>query len=138
MKKVIIQALQFFGISGIGWLLDMFVFTTLTSLINLEPLIANLISAGIAATVVYILATKKIIINREGGLSLKFKYILFILWQVLIIISFSFFISELSKFIGNFDWELISEYSAVLSKILLTPVTMILNFVFMKLLIEKL
>ena len=45
MKKLLLQALSFFGISGIGWIIDFTIYTTLTSFFNVHITIANIISS---------------------------------------------------------------------------------------------
>lgn len=43
MKKIFFQVIKFFGISGIGWLIDMVIFTTLTNL-EVNTILSNIIS----------------------------------------------------------------------------------------------
>ena len=53
------------------------------------------------------------------------------------------FISKLldginAMIVNNFDIEIILRFSSVIAKIVVTPVTMVLNFIVMKRIIEKL
>ena len=42
MKNLIKQALKFFGISGIGWIIDVIIYTILTNVLNVHITIANI------------------------------------------------------------------------------------------------
>lgn len=64
MKKIFFQAIKFFGISGIGWLIDMVIFTALTNL-EVNTILSNIISSLVAVTFVYFTSTKKIFINKN-------------------------------------------------------------------------
>lgn len=138
MKKVIIQALKFFGVSGIGWLIDMSIFTILTSFFSVSEVIANIISSFAAITFVYSVSTKKLFQNRDKSLNLKKKYILYILYQIIVVSVASLAIGGISCLIEkNLQIEIILKFSKIVAKIIVTPFTMILNFLFMKFLIER-
>lgn len=137
MKKLIIQALKFFGVSGIGWLMDMAIFSILT-FFSLSEVIANIISSFVAITFVYSVSTKKLFQNKDRSLDLKKKYILYILYQVVIVslssLTIGWIVSLIEK---NITWSLLLKFSKITAKILVTPFTMVLNFLFMKFLIER-
>lgn len=136
MKKLFIQAFKFFGFSGLGWLLDMTIYIILTSL-NFAETPVNMFSSLIAVSFVYVASTRKIFQNGNEKINLKKKYILYILYQLLVITISSLAIGVLAGVLGNINIEFISHYNSVLAKVLVTPVTMLTNFIFMKLLIEK-
>lgn len=137
MKKLIIQALKFFGVSGIGWLMDMSIFSILT-FFSLSEVIANIISSFVAITFVYSVSTKKLFQNKDKNLDLKKKYILYILYQIVIVSISSLTIGGIASLIEkNVSWDLLLKFSKIAAKILVTPFTMILNFLFMKFLIER-
>jgi hypothetical protein len=136
MKKVIIQAFKFFGISGIGWLMDMVIYSTLTYF-GLHIIIANIISSFCAVTFVYLTSTKKLFINNNNVLNVKKKYILYIIYQVIIILASSYVIGLISNLLLKTNITLIIKYYKIIGKIIITPFTMIINFIFMKFLIEK-
>ena len=134
MKKIFFQAIKFFGISGIGWLIDMVIFTALTNL-EVNTILSNIISSLVAVTFVYFTSTKKIFINKNEKINLNKKYVVYIIYQVLMILASSTLIGLINKgIILYINYEIFLKYSKIIAKIL---VTLICNFIFMKLLIEK-
>lgn len=137
MKKIFFQAIKFFGISGIGWLIDMVIFTALTNL-EVNTILSNIISSLVAVTFVYFTSTKKIFINKNEKINLNKKYVVYIIYQVLMILASSTLIGLINNgIILYINYEIFLKYSKIIAKILVTPLTMICNFIFMKLLIEK-
>lgn len=137
MKKLLMQAIQFVGLSGIGWLLD-FATYTLLGFVSENLVLNNTISSWVGVTFVFIFATRKVFQNNSK-ISLKWKYLIYILYQCVLI----FFISKLLDVVNlfiieNITIELILNFSAIISKIVVTPITMVLNFIVMKNVIEKL
>lgn len=137
MKKIFFQAIKFFGISGIGWLIDMVIFTALTNL-EVNTILSNIISSLVAVTFVYFTSTKKIFINKNEKINLNKKYVVYVIYQVLMILASSTLIGLINNgIILYINYEIFLKYSKIIAKILVTPLTMICNFIFMKLLIEK-
>lgn len=134
-KGIFSQAIHFFAISGIGWLIDICFYSILS--IWVPVLISNIISSSISITYVYMMSTKKIFSNKNT-FNLKVKYIFYIFYQVFIILLSSFIIAQISDFlIVNISVYFIYKYAKICAKILVTPFTMVTNFIFMKFLIEK-
>lgn len=136
MKKIIIQAFSFFGISGIGWLIDMSIYSILTYF-NVYTILANIISSFTAVTFVYLISTKKVFVNINDSFNVKKKYIVYILYQVIIVLISSTIINLIAKDLTGSNIELFVNYSKILAKIIVTPFTMVTNFMFMKFLVEK-
>jgi len=134
MKKLFKQAFGFFGLSGIGWLMDMTIYTILTS-IDLPTIASNIISSGAAVTFVYIVSTKKMFTNKNESFDLKKKYIMYIVYQIVVICVFSFIISKLALSLEDIPFFV--DFAKISAKIIVTPFTMLINFAFMKFLIEK-
>lgn len=137
MKRLLKQAISFIGLSGIGWILDFGTYTGLGFISN-NLVLNNTISSWIGVTFVFIFATRKVFQNNSK-ISLKWKYVIYLLYQLVLI----FFISRLLGIINiavinNISNEIILRFSAIIAKIVVTPITMILNFFVMKGVIEKL
>lgn len=137
MKKLLMQAIKFVGLSGIGWLLDFFAYTVL-GFVSDNLVLNNSISSWVGVTFVFIFATRKVFQNNSK-ISLKWKYAIYILYQIILI----FFISKLLNginiaIVNNVSIDIIVRFSSILAKILVTPITMSLNFFVMKGVIEKL
>ena len=135
--KFIKQAFMFFGISGIGWLMDMTIYTVMANLTKVEPMIINIVSSIVAVTFVYITSTKKLFVNKKNAISLKKKYIIYVVYQIFIILLSSYIIGILALGLGGFNYSFIIKFAKIIAKIVVTPFTMVINFLFMKFLIEK-
>ena len=137
MKKLLIQAAGFVGLSGIGWLLDFGVFAILGHFFS-NVTANNFISSWVGVTFVFLFATRKVFRNNSR-ISLKWKYAIYLLYQLILIA----LVSQLLGFVNGLllDYvhiSLIEQFSGIAAKILVTPITMLLNFIVMKNLIEKL
>ena len=98
----------------------------------------NFISPWVGVTFVFIFATRKIFENNSR-IDLKWKYLIYIVYQVLLIFLVSKLLGLIDSFIvSNISLAVVTRFSAIIAKILVTPITMILNFFVMKGLIEKL
>lgn len=136
MKKLLKQALGFIGLSGIGWILD-FMTYTLLGFVSDKLFINNIISSLVGVTFVFIFATRKVFQNNSK-IPLKWKYFIYVVYQLVLIFLVSKLLSIIALFIvENIDIAIVISLAGVIAKILVTPVTMILNFFVMKGIIEK-
>ena len=137
-KSIWLQIVEFIGFSGIGWLIDFSFYLGLSAL-GLPVGVANYLSAIPGVTFVFCFATKKTFVVNTGGLSLRTKYILYLIYQLLLVAA----VSLLNQLL--FDWirsavlpeSLLYRFAAVISKVLITPVTMTINFLVLKRLTER-
>ena len=137
MKKILQQAIKFFGLSGIGWLMDFCIYNLLGFISN-NLTVNNIISSGVGVTFVFIFATRKVFQNNSK-IPLRWKYVIYLAYQALLILLASKVLSCINIFIvSNITIDLIIKFAPMLSKIIITPFTMLLNFIVMKGLIEKL
>ena len=137
VKKLLKQAVKFVGLSGIGWILDFLTYTIL-GLISSNVVVNNIISSWIGVTFVFIFATRKVFQN-QSQISLKWKYLIYLGYQVLLILLISKLLGQVNEFILVHNTiRIIGRFSTIISKILVTPITMVLNFIVMKSVIERL
>lgn len=137
MKDLFFQGIKFIGLSGIGWILDFAMYTGL-GFVSDNLAINNMISSWIGVTFVFIFATRKVFENNSR-IPLKWKYFIYIAYQVVLIFAISKILTQINVVIVNIvEIEPIVHFSAIISKVLITPITMILNFFVMKNVIEKL
>ena len=130
------QALRFIGLSGIGWLLDFAVYTVLSMLLsNLAA--ANMLSSLVGASFVFLFSTR-FVFRDNHRIPLFLKYCVYIVYQVILIVLISLLLSRINALICAHAPAFIAAFSAILSKIIVTPITMTLNFFVMKFAIEKL
>lgn len=136
MKNLLLQAIRFFGLSGIGWFLDFSLYIGLGYL-SKNLALNNYISSWAGVTFVFIFATRKVF-QQNSRISLQWKYIIYIVYQLFLI----FIMSKLLCIINDaivvyIAREPIVTYSAFIAKIVVTPITMVLNFLVMKGIIER-
>jgi putative flippase GtrA len=137
LKRLLGQAVRFIGLSGIGWILDFSTYIVLSRICE-NLVLDNFISSWVGVTFVFIFATRKIFENNSR-IDLKWKYLIYIVYQVLLIFLVSKLLGLIDSFIvSNISLAVVTRFSAIIAKILVTPITMILNFFVMKGLIEKL
>lgn len=135
MKKInslIKQFFKFIGISGFGWLIDVLFFSILTTL-KIATAVSNIISSTIAITFVYFVSTNKIF-KGNNITEIRAKYLIYIIYQCIVIFTFSIIIEKISLFILAKDILFLSDFHNIIAKICVTPFTMTINFIFMKVL----
>lgn len=138
--KLIKEFIYFLIVSGTGWLIDFGLFYILSSFLGLNVLFSNLISTIPAFTFVFLISTRKIFRNNIKYLTLQQKYLVYFTYQFFLVISVSLLgqwlygVSHHSLITYNFSDNIVK----FCIKIIITPITMILNFFTMKLLTEKL
>ena len=129
MKKILIEGLKFIGFSGIGWLIDTTIYLILTSIFKLNVDISNIFSSLVGVTFVFIMSNSKI--------NIKIKYLIYIIYQMLLILTASKIMLILKDYLITSNINIIIKYINIIVKIIITPFTMLINFIVMKLLIEK-
>lgn len=136
MKNLLKQAIKFVGLSGIGWLLDFGTYTIL-GFFSKNLFLNNTVSSWVGVSFVFLFSTRMVFTNNSK-IPLKAKYVIYLLYQCILI----YFISKLLSWIAtwivaNITWKLIVSVSYLIAKVLVTPITMVLNFFVMKGIIER-
>ena len=138
MKKLLKQVAKFLGLSGCGWMIDFTVYAVLELWFPQTLFENNIISSLAGGTFVYLLCTR-MVFQQSSKIPLKWKYLIYLTYQIILIISISKLLAIINTLIlEHMTWEIVLRASALLSKIIVTPVTMILNFFVMKGIVEKL
>lgn len=132
--KIFKQFFHFSLVSGIGWLLDICIFLSLVYFSPFIPLFSNIISSFVAITYVYFISIRKIFVSQTNDKLVGF--FVYIIYQIISILSFSFLIQFINNLLVNLPFELIDS-SELASKIIVTPFTLLTNYFFMKLLLER-
>jgi putative flippase GtrA len=132
------QVMGFVAISGVGWIIDFSVYTILT-LVGVSAGIANFLSALPAITFVFFLATKKTFRRNMGGVSLVWKYVLYVLYQLVLLTGVSYLNQTLFDLLHGTlaEGTLLYQYCALLTKVMITPITVFCNFIVLKRLAER-
>lgn len=135
------QIVKFLMVSGTGWVLDFSVYIFLTYKLGSIVAYANMISAIPAVTFVFFVSTRKIFDTKSGKVPLGAKYLIYFFYQILLVSIVSFWGQILYNFIlGTFFMEYgwVADNLKLLTKVFITPITMIMNFLVLKILAEKL
>lgn len=129
-------------ISGLGWILD---FTILTSLVQLNVPVfwANLAGAFCAVTLVYVLAVRHVFERLNSAAPWKLL-VAYWLWQVVAISLASALIALLTAAIVTQFVDMMpvmglqqKTAAAFVAKVAVTPLTLVANFLFMRFLLES-
>lgn len=135
------QGLYFVLVSGIGWLIDFGGYSYLTGMAGWDVCYANFLSAVPAVTFVFFMSTRHIFNQGNRQLSLYKKYILYLLYQILLVASVSLLAQGLYE--TMLGWECLRKGSfydllPIIVKVIITPITVSANFFMMKVLTERL
>ena len=136
-RRLLRQALRFLGLSGIGWLMDFTVYTLLS--LRMENLaLVNVISSLVGASFVFLFSTR-FVFRDSHRIPLWLKYAIYIVYQLVLIWLISKLLALVHLVIVSYaPWPFLVKLAPVLAKILVTPITMTVNFFAMKTVIEKL
>ena len=139
LKKILKQFINFLFLSGIGWLIDFTLYLLFSNIFNLKIIYSNILSSIPAVTFVFFVSTRKIFSKNNSRISLKEKYLIYFLYKLILILLISLlaqylYLLSLKNISMNVELKLLK----IIIKILITPITMLINFIVMKFLIEKL
>ncbi len=141
MHHTLKKALQFYLVSGTGWIIDFTIFTSLTHFYAIPVLYANIISSIPSITLIFFVSTKKVFSENKTRFSTGVKYVIYIVYQAILLVLISL-LAEFLFFVimTNFlnTMPLLIEFAEPIIKIIITPITMVINFLFMQFLAEKL
>lgn len=137
MKQILRKFIQFVLVSGVGWLIDFSVFLALTNLFCASVLAANYLSSLPAITFVFFVSTRKTFVCRVDGLSMKGKYVAYVVYQLLLVSLVSLLGQGLFLKITPLLPALSQELCKLLIKVCITPITMVCNFFVLRQIAEK-
>jgi putative flippase GtrA len=136
MNKLLKQILGFLGFSGIGWILDFITYTALAFL-GTNLFLCNILGAVVGVTFVFTFSTR-FLFEDTKTFPLWSKYIAYVIYEIILICLVSKLLVLVDTFVvSNLDFAYIKEFSIIFSKMFVTPITMVMNFIVMKILVEK-
>ena len=139
LKKILRQFIKFLFLSGIGWLIDFTLYLIFSNIFDFKIVYSNILSSIPAVTFVFFVSTRRVFVKNKKGFTLKEKYFIYFLYQVILIITISLLAQYLYLLIlKNIAVKIELKILKLIIKILITPITMLINFIVMKFLIEKL
>lgn len=136
MPDLVRKFLSFLSVSGVGWLIDFGVYTVLTGALLLPVALSNYISSFFAVSFVFAVSTRKTFVCREDGLKLGTKYVIYVVYQLLLVTAVSFLAQWLAGVLSAI-LPVPEIYAKLAAKVLITPITMIMNFFVLKQITEK-
>ena len=132
---------SFLVISGCGWVLDILLTIGLVQL-GVSPFVASLIGAGTAVTFVYVVS--RLMVFDQGRIGGPGDYALYVVWQILAIAAASAAVALLAHGMAPLIARLQEDWTSLqigldalalasgIAKGLITPVTLLANFLFMR------
>lgn len=132
---------KFFITSGIGWLLDFSIVWLLISYAKISPFFAN--SAGSTIGILFVFFTSLYKIFENNGKWIILKLSIYVVYSVLLILVMSLLVQFLSD---NYAFNAAAERFiiwilpvpvALIAKVILTPLSLVMNFFVIKSIVEK-
>lgn len=130
------KMLKFYGVSVIGWIIDFSIYNLCIFLFDINISTINIISSLIGVTFIFIFSTSKIFENGDK-LDIRTKYIIYIIYQIILILSVSRILLIFKGYFLSSDNYIFVTYANALAKISITPITASLNFIVMRSIVEK-
>lgn len=134
--KLFNKMISFFGVSVLGWIIDFSIFNLLIFLFDIKVSTINIFSSLIGVSFIFIFSTKKIF-DSGNKLSIRVKYIIYISYQIILILSVSKILLIFKSYLLYSDIYIFVTYANSLAKIFITPITASLNFIVMSSIAEK-
>ena len=128
MKRVI----KFVFVSGLGFFIDFILYSILIRLINLDIFIISLFTSLVGVTFVFFTSTKKVFETNVARIPLKYKYLIYVVYQIILILLCSEIIVYLNGIFATSNIAIISKYSKEIAKLCIPPVTLAINYFVMK------
>lgn len=138
LNNLFLQFIKFTGVSGFGWLLDFSTYSLL-GIISSNYFLNNFISCLIGASFVFIVSPH-LVFKNQGKIPNIIKYLIYIIYQFLLICLLSYLIVIINDFMINLMSQYLSSiitFSYICSKIIVTPFALICNFTVLKIIFEK-
>lgn len=119
----------FVVVSGIGWCIDLGLYSGLVLRGQQSPFLANLLSAGTAVSFVFFVSVYKIFLRQRRRLVLG-GFLVYCAYQCIAILCFSYLINLTSHVVTERFQD--ADLSRILTKFAFTPLTLLLNYLFMR------
>ncbi len=140
MRKLLEKFLKFLMVSGLGWMIDFALFTLLMKKTPIGVAAGNYLSSFAAVCFVFTVSTRKILLDPRGGRAGWKKFLLYVLYQLVLVTAVSFLAQWLHLWLYGLPLlqpvALLRENTKLLAKILITPITLIMNFFVLKRIVE--
>lgn len=133
------QALVFVALSGTGWLLDTAVFLLLSGPGGWPVVAANMVSGSCGSLFVFMASSRGVFRRNEGSMPQKVGALL--LFNAAVILASSVVLGLIATGLADgavrLGWAVAPGVVRLAAKVLVTPVTLALNFVIVRFLLER-
>ena len=127
-----LRVIKFVFVSGLGFFIDFVLYSILIRLINIDIFIISLFTSLVGVTFVFFTSTKKVFETNVANIPLKYKYLIYVVYQIILILVCSKIIVYLNGIFSKSSIEFISKYSKEIAKLCIPPVTLTINYFVMK------
>ena len=129
------KALLFVAVSGAGWLLDVTVLMALSGPAGWGLVPANVVSGSCGVLLVFTVSAKTIFQRNSGSVAQKVAVLL--AFNLLVILASSFALAAIAQALTHVRMNIPPAASRLAAKILVTPLTLLLNYVVVRFLVER-
>ncbi len=138
-QRLVRQGFLFVAISGLGWLLDVTVFMTLSGPVGWQPVAANVVSGSCGSLFVFIVSASGIFQRNDGGMGQKVLVLL--TFNLVVILASSLLLGLIATGLAaaaqGYGWAARPAAIRLLAKVIVTPATLLLNFLVVRFLVER-
>lgn len=129
------SGLLFVAISGAGWLLDVSVLMTLSGPAGWGLVPANVVSGSCGVLFVFAVSSKTIFQRNSGSVMQKVAVLL--AFNLLVILASSFALAAIARAMAHLGMDIPQAALRLAAKVLVTPLTLLLNYVVVRFLVER-
>ena len=134
-RSVLVQGLLFVMVSGVGWLVDVTVLMALSGPAGWGLIEANIASGSCGVLVVFAVSSKAIFQRNTGSMAQKLAVLL--IFNLVVILASSFMLAAIAQGLSNLALDVPPAALRLLAKVLVTPLTLLLNYVVVRFLVER-
>ena len=127
-----LRVIKFVFVSGLGFFIDFVLYSILIRIVNIDIFIISLFTSLVGVTFVFFTSTKKVFETNVANIPLKYKYLIYVVYQIILILICSKIIVYLNDIFAVSSIALVSKYSKELAKLCIPPVTLTINYFVMK------
>lgn len=130
---------MFVAISGTGWLLDTAVFMTLSGPAGWNVVVANIVSSSLGTLLVFTVSSRGIFRRNAGPMPQKVGVLLLFNTVVILVSSvvLGIIAAQLAPAAARLGLDATPDSLRFTAKVLVTPVTLALNFIVVRFLLER-
>lgn len=127
-----VRVIKFVFVSGIGFIIDFTLYSILIRIIDMDIFLLSFLTALAGVTFVFFTSTKKVFETNTTRIPLKYKYLIYVIYQTILLLICSKIIVILNGVFSSSSIYLVSKYSKELAKLCIPVFTLTINYFVMK------